>query len=101
MRWSLIELQTFSLSELQIAPIHCVLVNSPRIFVRRDSGFVQIVLFFFYIGFTAVTNTDYLSLLRPSYWYQSALDDGLHVVSVPDVVDVLGDDMRQQYIVLQ
>ena len=45
--------------------------------------------------FTAVKNTDCLS-----FWNQSALDDGVHVVSVPDVVDVLNELIRQQYIVL-
>ena len=32
---------------------------------------------------------------------QSTLDDRVHVVSVPDVVDVLGEVIRQQHIVLQ
>ena len=32
MRSSLIELQSFSLSELEIAPIYCILVNTRRIF---------------------------------------------------------------------
>ena len=45
----LIELQSFSLSELQIAPTNGILVNYPRIFEHRDSGFVQIVLNFFQI----------------------------------------------------
>ena len=47
-------------------------------------------------------NTDCLSLLRlfpPGT--NPALDDGVHVVSVPDVVDVLSELIRQQYIVLQ
>ena len=45
----LIELQPFSLGEFQIAPIHCILVNSPCILVHRNSGFIQIVLNFFLI----------------------------------------------------
>ena len=36
-----------------------------------------------------------------SSWNQSALDDGVHVVSVPDVVGVLDEVIRQKYIVLQ
>ena len=40
---SLIKLQTFSLSELQIAPIYCIVVRFPCMFVHFDSGFVQIV----------------------------------------------------------
>ena len=36
-----------------------------------------------------------------SSWNQSTFDDGVHFVSVPDVVDVLGEVIRQQYIVLQ
>ena len=48
-RSGFIELQSFSLSRLQIAPIYCTLVNSSSIFVHYDSGFVQIVLNFFRI----------------------------------------------------
>ena len=34
-------------------------------------------------------------------WNRSALDDGVHVVNVPNVVDVLHEVIWQQYIVLQ
>ena len=95
----LIELQPFSLSEFQIAPIHCILMNSPSILVHRNSGFIQVVLDFFLVlmGFTAVKNTDCFSLLRLFIFTsqdQSTLNDGVHVVSVPDVVDVLGEVIR-------
>ena len=75
-------------------------------FLRFDSGFVQIVFNFFRscrasIGFTAVKNTDCLSLLRLSNSDQSTFVNGVHFESVPDVVDALGKVIRQQYIVLQ
>ena len=54
-----------------------------------------------YTGFTSVKNTDCLSPLKLSSWDQSALNSRVHVVRVPDVRDVLGDVIRQQYIVLQ
>ena len=69
-RSSLIELQSFSLSEFQIAPMYCILVNSPSIFAHRNSEFVQILLNFFQIlvGVHRVhgseKNTACLSLLR-------------------------------------
>ena len=43
---SLIELQSLSLSKLQIAPTHCIAVSFPSMFPRCDSGFVQIVFNF-------------------------------------------------------
>ena len=84
------------------------LANSPSIFfVHCESGLIQIVLDFFQIlvGVHRVhgceKHCDCLSFLRLSSWNQSALDDGVHVVSVHDVVDVLGEVIWQQYIVLQ
>ena len=67
-RSSLMELQSFSLGELQIAPKNCILVNSPSVSVHRNSGFVQIILNFLQIlvGVHRVygsENTDCLSLL--------------------------------------
>ena len=48
------------------------------------------------------SNTDWLVPLEAlSSWNKSALDDGVHVVSVPDVVHVLGEVIRQQCILLQ
>ena len=99
-------LLSFSLSERQIAPLYCMLVNSPSIFVHCDSGFIQIVLNFFQIlfGVHRVHGVEKHRLPVPfvtsSSRNQSTLDDGVHVVSVPDVVDVLGEVIRQQYIVL-
>ena len=50
----------------------------------------------------AVKNTALpISLGILTSWNQSALDDGVHVVSVPDVVDVLSEAVPPQYIVLQ
>ena len=36
-----------------------------------------------------------------SSWDQSTFNDGMQFISVPDVVNVLGEVIRQQYIVLQ
>ena len=48
------------------------------------------------------SNTDWpVPLEALSSWNKSALDDGVHVVSVPDVVHVLGEVIRQQCILLQ
>ena len=47
------------------------------------------------IGFTAVKNTDCLSLsVALSSWDQSTLNNGVRLVGVPDVVDVLGEVIR-------
>ena len=104
---SLIKLQSFSLSELQIAPIYCILVSSPRTFVHRDSGFVQIVLGFFQVLIVIhrahCCEEHWLPILfeGSSSWDQSTFNDGVQFISVPDVADVLGEVIRQQYIVLQ
>ena len=73
--------------------------NSPSISAHRNSEVVQIVLNFFQIliGVHRVhdceKNTDCLSLL-------GLLPPGVNP-PVPDVVDVLGEVVREQYIVLQ
>ena len=77
------------------------------VFVHRDSGFTQIVLNFFLtlIGVHRVHGCEkYGPPVRFetfSSQSQTTLDDGMHVVSVPDVVHVIGEVIRQQYIVLQ
>ena len=76
----LIELQSFSRTEFQWAPIYCILVNSPSILVHRDAGFLQIVLNFFLIliGVHRVHGCEKHGLPVPcetsSSWNQSALD---------------------------
>ena len=86
---------------------HSILVNSPSILVHLDSGFIQIVLGFclILIGVHRLHSCEKHWLPVPfetsSSRNQSTLDDGVHVVSVPDVVDVLGEVVRQQYGVLQ
>ena len=48
------------------------------------------------------SNTDWLVPLEALFsWNKSALDDGVHVVSVPDVVHVLGEVIQQQFILFQ
>ena len=85
---------------LQIAPIFSILVNYPSTFVNRDSGFIQIVLDFFKILSDAhrVHGCEKYCLPVPfetsSSWDQSTLDDGVHVVSVPDVMDALDKVVR-------
>ena len=76
-------------------------MNYPCIFVHRDSGFVQVVLDFHVLidahrvdGCEEHSETFFLlESIRPGC--------GVRLVSVPDVVDVLGEVIRQQYIVLQ
>ena len=69
-------------------------------FVHRNSGFVQIVLNFSRIltGVHRVHGCEKHGLPVPfetsSSWNQSAQDDGVHVVSVPEVVDVIGEVVR-------
>ena len=70
--------------------------------VRCNSGFIQIQIL---TGVHRVRGCEKHWLPVPfetsSSWNQSTLDDGVHVVSVPEVVDVLGEVVRWQYIVLQ
>ena len=63
-------------------------MNSPSIFVRYDSGFIQIVSNFFLIlmGVRRVHGCEKHGLPVP--------DDGVHVVSVSGVVDVIGEVVR-------
>ena len=42
-----------------------------------------------------------VSLETFTSWNKSTLDDGVRVVSVPNVVDVLSEVVRKQYVVLQ
>ena len=78
-------------------------MNSPSIFARRNSEFIQVVLNFFLIliGVHRVHGCEQHGLIVPfgtsSSRNQSTLDDGVHVVSVPDVGDVLGEVIRQQF----
>ena len=44
----LIKLQSFLLSELKIEPIHCILMRSPRYFLRCDPWLVQVASNFFH-----------------------------------------------------
>ena len=82
-------------------------MNSPSVFVRCNSGFVQIVFNFFQILSSThrVHGCEEHWLPVPSEAFcsqdQSTSDYGVHFISVPDVVDVLGKVIRQQYIVLQ
>ena len=50
MRSSLVESQSLALSKFSIAPTNCVVMRPPSVFVRCDSGFVQIVFNFFLIS---------------------------------------------------
>ena len=70
-------------------------------FVRCGSGFVQIVLDFFQILIVLHRvhcceehSLSVLSVTFSSSWDQSTLDDGVHFVGIPDVVDVLGEVIR-------
>ena len=103
----LIERQSFSPSELQIAQLYCISVSFPSIFAHCDSGFVQIVMNFFQV-LSSVHRVHgceehwlHLLFVASSSWDQSILNDGIQFSSVPDVVDVLGEVIGQQYIVLQ
>ena len=83
-----------------MAPKHCVLMKSPSIVVHRNSGFVQIGLNFFQILIRVhrVHGCEKHWLSVPfetsSSRNQSTLNDGVHVMSVPDVVDALGEVVR-------
>ena len=85
----LVEFQSLSLNTFQIAPIYCISVNTPIVFVHHDYGFIQIVLNFFQIliGVHRVHGCEEHGLPVPfetvSSRNQSILDDGVHVVSVP------------------
>ena len=99
MRSGLLELHSFSFSEHQLAEINCIL--------GRDAGIVPIVLNFFQILTVVHRVHGYQKHSVPVHFEtfsslnQSALDDGVHVVSVPDVVDVLGEVIWQQCMVVQ
>ena len=75
-------------------------MSSPSVFVRYDSGFVQIVFNFSSIKFNVYRvhgrEEHWLSVPSVAFssWDQSALDNGVHLVGVPDVVDVLGEVIR-------
>ena len=84
-----------------------ILVRFPNVFVHCDSGFVPIVLDFFQI-FSFVHRVygckeHWLPTLSEASSSQdeSTFDNGVDFICVPDVVDVLGKVIRQQYIVLQ
>ena len=95
---SLTKLQSCSLSEFRIAPIY---------FCTRRFCFVQTVLDFFHILSVVhrvhCCEKHWLPILfeASSSWNQPVLDDGVHVIGVTDVGYVLGEVIRQQYIVLQ
>ena len=76
-------------------------------FLHCDSGFAQIVLDFFQI-LTVVHRVHscekhWLPVLfeASSSCDQSTFNDGVQFISVHDVIDVLDEVIRQQYIVLQ
>ena len=102
----LITLHSFS-ERASTCTIYCISVNSLSIFVHRDSGFIQIIL-----GLLQILIGVHWVHCSEKHWLpiqfetsssqnQSTLDDGVPVVSVSDVVDAVGEVVREQYIVLQ
>ena len=107
MRSCLIESQSLPLNKLYIAP-HTILWWDLQVCLyaailglsRSYSTSLRSV--WMSIGFTTVKNTDCpVPSVAFSTWDQSTLNDGVHLVSVPDAVDVLGEVKREQDIVLQ
>ena len=99
MRSSLIESQTLSLSKLKVAPSTNKCVCTVRVWVCPD----RIQLLF-----------DQVECLSGSLWrtlfaypfccffsWDQSMNNGVRLVGVPDVVDVLGEVIGQQHIVLQ
>ena len=83
-------------------PIHCVLINSPSIFVWNDPWLVQVAQNFFHtlIVVHGVHCSEKHRLSVPfetsSSWDQSTSDCRMHFTYIPDVVDVLSEVLRQQ-----
>ena len=106
--WScLIKLQSFFLSELLIAPIHCILMRSPSIFIWCDPWRVQVASNFFHalIVVHRVHCSEKHGLPVPfetsSSCDQSTSDYWMYFTYSSDVIDELGEVFWQQYIVLQ
>ena len=81
-------------------------MNSPSIVVHRNSGFSRSYstsswYWLAYVGFTVWKHWLPVFKETSSSSNQSALDDGAHVVSVPEVVDVLREVIWQQHTVSQ
>ena len=95
-RSCLIELPPFPLSKLQIAPTNWILMCFPSIFVHCNSGFIQVVLGFFLmlIGVHRIHGCKEYWMPISLQTFTSTLDDGVRVVSVPNVVDVLIEVVR-------
>ena len=104
--WSyLIKLQSLLLSELKIAPVHCVLMKSPSIFVWCESlACPSCIEFLPYLGrrpsgsLQWKTRIACLLFEASSSWDDSTSDYWMHFTYISDVVDVLGEVLRQQYI---
>ena len=72
-------------------------MRSPSVFERCDSGFLQMVFNFSVIRLNVhrvhCREEHGLSVFSVAFssWDQSTLNNGVHLVGVPDVVDVLGE----------
>ena len=93
----------FFWASFKLHQLHCVLMRSPSIFVWCDPWFVQIVLNFFHtliVVHCSVKHGLPVPFETSSSWDQSTSDCWMYFTYIPDVVDVLGEDIWQQYIVL-
>ena len=98
LRWIVFDRTAILFAERNLDCTHCC--NSPSIFVHLSSGCIQILLNFFIVtGVHRVHGCEEHGVPVPcetfSYRNQSTLDDGVDVVSVHDVVDVLGEVIQQ------
>ena len=82
-----------------------ILTSILRIWSKYDARkpWVHVCLYTAILGLSRSKWTYFFLMLLETFTSpnQSTLDDGVHVVSIPNVVDVLSEVVRLQYVVLQ